>query len=110
MAKLPKMIKDWKDGKIGLLIGHPASMGHGVDGLQDNGDILVLFGLNWSLELYDQMIARFMRIGRKVPLTVHRILCPDTVDIAVKYALEGKRTDENGLKSAISRYRKEKGK
>ena len=110
LEKLPAMIKDWRDGKIKLLIGHPASMGHGVDGLQDFGDIVVWFGLNWSLELYDQMNARFMRQGRNRPLTVHRILCSDTVDIAVKYALEDKRTDENGLKAAINRYRMEKKK
>lgn len=110
LSKLPKMIKDWRAGKIKLLIGHPASMGHGVDGLQDFGDIVVWFGLNWSLELYAQMNARFMRQGRDRPLTVHRILCTDTVDIAVKYALENKETDEKGLKDAINKYRAEKGK
>jgi len=90
-----------------LFISHN-SMGHGVDGLQDHGDIVVWFGLNWSLELYDQMNARFMRQGRIKPLTIHRLLCPDTVDMAVKYALEGKRTDEQGLKDAINKYRGEK--
>lgn len=110
VADLPQMILDWCAGKIQLLIGHPASMGHGLDGLQDYGDIVVLFGLNWSLEMYDQMNARFMRQGRDRPLTIHRILCPDTTDIAVKYALDAKRTDEDGLKTAINRYRREKGK
>ena len=39
----------WKTGDCRLMIGHPASMGHGIDGLQDNGHILVWYGLNWSL-------------------------------------------------------------
>lgn len=107
-TKIEKLIEDWCAGKIKLLIGHPASMGHGLDGLQDFGDILVWFGLNWSLDLYMQMIARFMRQGRVIPLTIHRILCPDTVDIAVADSLVEKDTTENGLRNAISNYRKGK--
>jgi hypothetical protein len=107
-TKVEQMIKDWCAGKIKLLIGHPASMGHGLDGLQDYGDILVWFGLNWSLDLYLQMIFRFMRQGRTIPLTVHRILCEDTVDIAVADSLVEKDTTENGLRAAVNRYRQKK--
>jgi SNF2 family DNA or RNA helicase len=107
-TQVPKLIKDWTAGNIRLLIGHAASAGHGLDGLQDAGDILVWFGLNWSLELNDQFNARFMRQGRTRPLTIHRLLCPDTVDMAVKLALDRKRTDEMGLKEAINLYRRMK--
>jgi SNF2 family DNA or RNA helicase len=31
----------WKTNDCALMIGHPASMGHGIDGLQKNGHILV---------------------------------------------------------------------
>ena len=100
-----RIINEWNAGKIKLLIGHPASMGHGVDGLQDSGSILVWFGLNWSLELYEQMCGRLNRQGQKHPVSIIRILCSDTVDLAVADALERKEDDQEGLKRALQRYR-----
>lgn len=100
-----KVIDDWNAGRIKLLIGHPASMGHGIDGLQDNGSILVWFGMNWSLELYEQMNGRLNRQGQKNPVSIIRILCRDTVDLAVADAIERKTDDQDGLKSALQRYR-----
>lgn len=81
------------------------SMGHGLDGLQDAGNILVWFGLPYSLELYDQMIARLDRTGQKRPVSILRILAENTLDIAVAGALKAKATDEASLKSAIAAYR-----
>lgn len=100
-----KVINDWNAGKIKLLIGHPASMGHGIDGLQQSGSILVWFGINWSLELYDQMNGRLNRNGQTNPVSVIRILCNDTIDLAVADAIERKTDDQEGLKSALQRYR-----
>ena len=99
------VINKWNKGEIRLMIGHPASMGHGIDGLQDSGSILVWFGLNWSLELYEQMNGRLDRNGQKSTVSVIRILCEDSVDLAVADALERKTDDQEGLKSAIQRYR-----
>jgi SNF2 family DNA or RNA helicase len=99
------IISRWNQGSIKLLIGHPASMGHGVDGLQFNGSIIVWFGLNWSLELYSQMNGRLLRQGQKRPVTIIRILCKDTIDLAVADSIERKCNDQEGLKSAIERYR-----
>ncbi len=101
-----KIINQWNEGKIRLLIGHPASMGHGVDGLQDSGSIVVWFGVNWSLELYEQMNGRINRQGQRQPVSIIRILCRDTIDLAVADAIERKFDDQEGLKSAIDRYRK----
>lgn len=100
-----KIINKWNKGEIKLLIGHPASMGHGVDGLQDSGSILVWFGLNWSLELYEQMCGRLNRQGQTQSVSIIRILCRDTVDLAVADALSRKTDDQEGLKSALQRYR-----
>lgn len=100
-----KVIDKWNSGQIKLLIGHPASMGHGVDGLQDSGSILVWFGINWSLELYEQMNGRIDRQGQSNPVSIIRILCRDTVDLAVADAIERKTDDQEGLKNALQRYR-----
>lgn len=100
-----KIIDKWNSGKIKLLIGHPASMGHGIDGLQESGSILVWFGVNWSLELYEQMCGRLHRQGQKNPVSIIRILCNDTVDLAVADAINRKTDDQEGLKAALHRYR-----
>ncbi|SPL81334.1 DNA helicase, phage-associated [Yersinia phage fEV-1] len=100
-----KVINDWNSGKLKLLIGHPASMGHGIDGLQEAGNIIVWFGLNWSLELYEQMNGRIDRQGQKRPVSIIRILCRDTIDLAVVDAIERKTDDQEGLKAALQRYR-----
>jgi len=99
------IIDRWNNGEIKLMIGHPASMGHGVDGLQDSGHTVVWFGLNWSLELYDQMNGRVDRQGQSHPVSIIRILCNDTVDLAVADALSRKTDDQEGLKAALQRYR-----
>ena len=100
-----KIIQKWNDGNIKLMIGHPASMGHGIDGLQNAGSILVWFGINWSLELYEQMCGRLDRQGQKHPVSIIRILCNDTADLAVADAIERKTDDQEGLKRALQRYR-----
>lgn len=101
-----KVIDRWNAGQIKLLIGHPQTMGHGIDGLQQRGHILTWFGLPWSLEHYTQMNARLDRQGQTNVVSIIRILCNDSIDLAVADALQRKQDDEDGLKAAIDRYRK----
>ena len=102
-------MRRWKANDCPLMIGHPASMGHGVDGLQKNGNILVWFGLNWSLDLYEQFNARLRRQGQGVPVKCHRILMHNTLDQAQSLALDEKATTQAGLRNAVKQYRKQKG-
>lgn len=104
-ADTGKIVDKWNSGKIKLMLAHPASAGHGVDGLQDSGSLLVWFGMNWSLELYEQMCGRLNRQGQKQPVSIIRILCNGTVDLAVADAIERKTDDQEGLKRALQRYR-----
>ena len=108
-ASLTNAMHRWKTGDCSLMIGHPASMGHGIDGLQANGHILVWFGLNWSLDLYAQFNARVRRQGQGVPVICHRILCQATLDQAQAMALDEKASTEAGLRKAIKEYRQSKG-
>jgi len=103
--KTQEIIDRWNRGEIKLLVGHPASMGHGIDGLQENGSILVWFGVNWSLELWEQMNGRLDRQGQTQVVSIIRILCRDTIDLAVADAIERKSDDQEGLKAAMQRYR-----
>ncbi|MFA5186970.1 MAG: SNF2-related protein [Patescibacteria group bacterium] len=91
-----------------MFISHN-SMGHGIDGLQKRGNIVVWFGLTWSLDLYDQMTARIRRQGQGKPVICHRILTRDTLDQAQAMALDEKATTQAGLRSAVKQYRQSKG-
>lgn len=101
-------MRRWKEGSCRLMIGHPASMGHGVDGLQDAGHIIVWYGLTWSLDLHDQFNARIRRQGQGVPVICHRILCNDTLDQAQVISLDEKASTEQALRAAIKKYRQNK--
>lgn len=57
-------VDEWNKGKIKILLAHPASAGHGLN-LQQGGNIIVWYGFNWSLELYQQFNARLHRQGQK---------------------------------------------
>ena len=107
-ASLTNAMHRWKTGDCQLMIGHPASMGHGIDGLQKNGHILVWYGLNWSLDLYEQFNARVRRQGQGVPVICHRIMCKDTLDQAQALALDKKATTQAGLRNAVKQYRMSK--
>jgi hypothetical protein len=102
---LVEAMRRWTTNDCQLMIGHPASMGHGIDGLQKTGRIIVWFGLNWSLDLYDQMNARLRRQGQGAPVICHRIMTTDTLDQAQAIALDEKATTQQSLRSAVKRYR-----
>ena len=108
-SSLNNAMHRWKTGDCALMIGHPASMGHGIDGLQNNGHILVWYGLNWSLDLYEQFNARVRRQGQGAPVICHRIMCQDTLDQAQALALDDKATTQAWLRNAIKEYRQSKG-
>lgn len=99
----------WATGDCQLMIGHPASMGHGIDGLQRMGHIVVWYGLTWSLDLYEQMNARLRRQGQGVPVICHRILTRDTLDQAQALALRDKDQTQQSLRRAVKEYRVSRG-
>lgn len=108
-TSLINAMRRWETNDCRLMIGHPASMGHGIDGLQKTGHILVWYGLNWSLDLYDQFNARVRRQGQGAPVLCHRILMQDTLDQAQALALDEKATTQAGLRNAVKQYRQQKG-
>lgn len=98
--KKPEDIVEWNEGKIPLMVAHPASAGHGLN-LQAGGHIMVWFGLNWSLELYLQAIARLQRQGQKESVIIHRLIMENTMDIDVVHALEKKAAGQDALMEAV---------
>ena len=96
----PEDIKKWNNGEIPVLLLHPASAGHGLN-LQYGGNIIVWFGLTWSLELYQQACARLYRQGQKETVIIHHIIAKGTVDEDVMKALQGKEINQNMLLEAV---------
>lgn len=109
LTSKPKLLQNalakWQISDIPLMIGHPASMGHGIDGLQQSGHTLVWFGLNWSLDYYKQFNARLVRQGQTKPVVCHRILIKNTLDEVQALRLNDKDESEEAIKKAIREYR-----
>jgi len=103
----PKTIDRWNAGEIPILLGHPASVGHGIN-LARGGNILVFFSVDWSLETYMQIIERLgpmrqKQAGLDRPVFVHHILCRKTVDEMVLERLRSKRSVQDVLLEALKR-------
>lgn len=91
---------DWNTGKIRMLLAHPASCAYGLN-LQAGGAIIVWFGLNWSLELYEQANARLYRQGQSKSVKIYHLVATGTVDENVMRALSNKEAGQTSLKQAI---------
>lgn len=100
VLKTTQDFKDWNAGLIPVGLIHPASAGHGLN-LQYGGHILCIFGLNWSLELYQQLIARLDRQGQIKPVILHLLVCMGTIDEDVIGSLSTKETVQNVLMKAV---------
>lgn len=96
VLKSDQEIRDWNDGKIRILIAHPASAGYGLN-LQDGGHIMVWYGLPWSLEQYLQAVARLKRQGQRYPVMVYHLIAAGTVDEQVVRSLQGKNMTQSTL-------------
>ena len=96
----PADIADWNEGKIPVLLAHPASVGYGLN-LQDGGHVIVWYGLTWSLELYQQANARLYRQGQQKPVIIHHLITEGTVDEQVMQAIKHKDMSQASLLAAL---------
>ena len=101
-AKSKGAIDRWNAGDVSVMFAHPASAGHGLN-LQHGGNIMVWFGLSWSLELYEQANARLHRQGQEKPVFCYQLLARDTMDYEVLDRLENKREVQDVLKQYLKR-------
>lgn len=91
-----------KRGEGRLWFGHPAGMGHGVDGLQEHCSTVAVFGHWWDLEQYDQIIERVgpmrqYQAGKDRPVFIHQIVARRTIDEVVVARRAGKRSVQQAL-------------
>lgn len=90
----------WNRGEIDILLTHPASSAYGLN-LQQGGHHVIWFGLNWSLELYQQGNARLFRQGQQSSVIIHRLAVSGGLDEDVIAALEDKRDTQDALLTAL---------
>lgn len=107
----PQDADDWNAGRIDLLLAHPASCAYGLN-LQQGGHHIIWFGLNWSLELYQQANKRLHRQGQTDRVIVHNLVVQGSMDEDVLAALQGKSATQesllNALKVRIEKAKEEK--
>lgn len=101
-AKNPEQIIDrFNHGLIPLLLGHPASVGHGLN-LQEACHEICWYSDPWDLELYIQFIDRIYRQGQKSPyVIVHHISARGTRDEKVAQVLSDKNRTQEDFSAAI---------
>lgn len=98
----------FRAGRATIGIAHPASLGHGVDGLQDVTCQIAFFSHWWDLELHDQIVERIgpmrqMQSGHDRLVTIHYIVARDTLDEQVLERHITKRSVQDVLRDAMKR-------
>lgn len=111
ILKTPQDETDWNNREIDILLAHPASAAYGLN-LQEGGNHVIWFGLNWSLELYEQANKRLHRQGQTEKVIIHHLLAEGGRDEDVMAALSAKGEVQNdlmnSLKARIEKVKEEK--
>lgn len=91
-----RLVRLWNAGQLPLLLCHPASLSHGMN-LQAGGNIVLWYGLTWSLEQYHQLNGRLHRHGQKEAVIVHHLIFPGTIEEEVQKVLKNKDATQSKL-------------
>lgn len=98
--KKPADEDDWNNGRIDILLAHPASAAYGLN-LQHGGNHVIWFGLTWNYELYTQANKRLHRQGQTEKVIIHHLICSETRDEDVMQALERKDDVQNWVMQSL---------
>ena len=95
-----KMVADWNQGCIQVMLVQPASAGAGLN-LQDGGLTLVWYSIPENLEYYQQTNGRLYRTGQKHPVFIHHLLANVAVERRIMQAIVNKQSTEDALLDAV---------
>lgn len=98
--KSPETISQWNEGQLDILLAHPASAAYGLN-LQAGGNVIIWYGLNWSLELYQQANARLYRQGQTEAVIINHLVVSGGMDEQVMQALQDKSVTQDSLLQAL---------
>jgi SNF2 family DNA or RNA helicase len=96
-------IDDWNAGKIPVACAQIQSLAYGIN-LQQGGNHLYFYGLNWDLEVMTQMLGRIDRQGKTKPTIVKYFVVKDSIEQLVIERLAGKHETQEKLMNALKRY------
>lgn len=92
----------WNNGELPFLAIQPKSAAYGLN-LQESGNDIFLFSLQWSLEKHIQLIGRIHRQGVKgKEVRVHTPYCLDTIDELILLKLENKDYKQKTLRELFN--------
>lgn len=101
--------RDWNNGDITVLFGHPQSIGHGLNLQQGPGHHVCWHSQTWDYDLFDQYNRRILRQGNKAKkVFIYHLLAKNTVDELVVWALNSKHKGQQALFSALLELAKTK--
>lgn len=102
IKNMETIVDNFNAGRIPILLGHPASMGHGLN-LQGACHHIIWFSVPWDLDFYDQTIARVYRQGQQSDTVfVYHIVASGTKDDEILISLGAKDAEQSRLKKALS--------
>lgn len=104
----PATLRDFIAGKIPILFIHPASGGHGIDGMQEICQDIAFFSQTWNLEEFEQVIERIGAVrqvsaGFFRDVRVHLLVAENTIEEDMVERIDSKASVQESLKNAMKR-------
>jgi hypothetical protein len=95
------IIVRWNADKIPLLLGNPASMGHGINLQKGSAQTLVWYSGAFSWEMFAQMNARLVRGGQRKIISIVSLRSDLGIDQAIAAVLRRKGAGEKALMDSL---------
>lgn len=95
-------VKAWNAGELPVMFVHPASAGHGLNLQRGPGRVLVWYGLNWRLDLNQQLNKRLHRPGQMRDVYIFYIVA-GRADVRVMQSTRRKGATQKALLDAVRR-------
>ena len=106
-AQCAEILKRWNEGKIPVLVGHPQSMGHGLNMQYGICAHVCFYTTPWDYDSYSQFIARVWRQGNKAEsVIVSRLIARKTIDEVVARTVGNKAREQVNLMEALKAFAK----
>jgi SNF2 family DNA or RNA helicase len=104
-AQAAEYIERWNKGELSVMLGHPASMGHGLNLQKFNAQNVAYFDIPDNLDTYEQFFLRVCRQGNKAAFVMkHHFIVDNTVDIVKMRNLRRKDTSQKAFLEAMKEY------
>lgn len=105
-SRQKKVVDDWNNGKIPILLIHAQSAGHGLS-LQHGGRHLCVYTQDWNAEYYAQVIERLGPIrqaqsGYDRLVYVHRLIAKNTCEEVIAEKQKDKLTMDEAIRRAVA--------